>query len=99
MSKTMGAPDINGKTMVEERIVEHYCTQSLVDKCHARIRSHEGGWHPDFIPQLLSTVFYDIVNKDTWHMIKKFKNPTINYKVLSRLTTQKIKEFKPQIFY
>ena len=96
--KTMGATVKNMKEMTENVIVEDYVTKHLVDKAYAKIVNECEGWSSKYIPRLLSTVFYDLVNEETWNVVKKMKNPTINFKTLNSLTILKIKELKPELF-
>jgi hypothetical protein len=96
--KEMGAPLI-GCEIVEEKIVNKLVTESLVDKVVAKIiTSNDGVWSSKNIPQLIGTVFYDLVREDIWTMVKEFKNPTINFKTLSHYTTAKIKELRKDLF-
>lgn len=82
------------KKMVEEEIVKKYVTQALVEKEYAKIE----GWSSKKIPQLLNTVYHCLVKEEMWDIVKKFKNPTINFRTLSFLTTNRIKEIKPELF-
>jgi len=96
--KTMGAPIIKGEIMVEQDIVNKFCTTALIEKEFAKIVTEEGAWSSKFIPRLLNVVFYTLVKEDSWEIVKEFKNPTINYKVLSRVVTDKIKKEKMELF-
>ncbi len=93
----MGAP-IVGCEIVEEKIVAKYVTQALVDKVHAKIVNEMEGWSSKYIPRLIHTVYYDLVTEETWNFVKEFKNPKVDFKVLSHYTTAKIKEIKPELF-
>lgn len=93
----MGAPIIGGE-IVEEKIVLKYVTQALVDKVVAKITNEMEGWSSKYIPRLIHTVYYDLVTEETWNFVKEFKNPKIDFKVLSHYTTAKIKELKPELF-
>ena len=95
--KHHGAQATIEKDSVEERIALLYVTQALVDKVHAKVTG-EDGWSSRKIPQLLNTVFYDVVKEESWNYVKKFKNPTVNYKRLLSYCNQRIKELKPEIF-
>lgn len=95
--KEMGAPLI-GCEIVEEKIVAKLVTSSLVDKVVAKIINDTGGWSSKNIPQLINTVFYDLVREDAWTMVKDFKYPTINFKTLSHYTTAKVKELRKDLF-
>jgi len=96
-SKVMGTPIVNGTKLVEESIVNKYVTKALCDKVYAKIEN-DTGWSSRFIPRLLHTVYYDLVKEDCWNFIKENKQPTINFKTLQHLTTQKIKQLKPELF-
>ena len=93
----MGAPVV-GCEIVEEKIVDKYVTQALVDKVHAKIVNEMDGWSSKYIPRLIHTVYYDLVTEETWNFVKEFKNPKVDFKVLSHYTTAKIKELKPELF-
>jgi hypothetical protein len=93
----MGAPVVGGE-IVEEKIAAKYVTQALVDKVHAKIVNEMGGWSSKYIPRLISTVWYDVVTEETWNFVKEFKNPKVDFKVLSHYVTAKIKELKKELF-
>jgi hypothetical protein len=93
----MGAPVI-GCEIVEEKIASKYVTQALVDKVEAKIVNEMGGWSSKYIPRLINTVWYDVVTEETWNFVKEFKNPKVDFKVLSHYVTAKIKELKKELF-
>ena len=95
--KEMGAPILGG-SLVEEKIVAKYVTQHLVDKVVAKIELTHDGWHSKCIPQLLNTVFHDLVTEEMWDIIKTLKHPTVSFKVLNNLTISKVKELRPDLF-
>lgn len=95
--KAMGAPII-GPDAVEERIVEKFVTQHLVDKVQAKLSLENDGWHSKLIPQLLGVVFYDLIKEEMWEILKDFKNPKIDFGFLQRLTIARIKTLKPEVF-
>lgn len=95
--KAMGAPTLTEKKMVEQEIVDKYVTTALCEKVFAKIEA-DGGFSSKNIPQLLNTVYYDLVREDTWSFVKELKNPTVNFKTLQSLTFQKVKQTLPQLF-
>ena len=99
--KEMGAPIIGGET-IEEKIVAEYVDAHLIDKVVAKIENDrvdcDMSFNPRDIPRLLQTVFYDLVNEELWNIIKKHKNPKIDFAYLQRLTITKIKETRKDIF-
>jgi hypothetical protein len=95
---TFGAPIIQGERMVEQDIVEKFCTDALIEKEFAKIVAEVGKWESKLIPRLLGTVFYCLITESAWEMVKEFKNPIVNFKTLNRLTIDKIKERQSRLF-
>jgi hypothetical protein len=88
--------EITDKKMIEEEIASKYVTQSLVEKEYAKIALE--GWESKKIPQLLNTVYYCLIQEESWNIVKEFKRPTINFTTLYTLCIQKIKELLPHLF-
>ena len=97
--KEMGAPVIGGETL-EEKIVAEYVDEHFIGKVVAKIQLDNGDniFENGDIPRLLHTVFYDLVNEELWNIIKKHKNPKIDFAYLQRLTITKVKETRGDIF-
>lgn len=93
----MGCPVI-GHISNEERIVNEFVTDHFVRKTYDKIRVAEDGWKSQYIPRLLNTVFYDLITEEMWEILKKYKNPTLNFKFLQNLTIKKVKELLPEVF-
>jgi hypothetical protein len=96
--KEMGPVVKESKTLVEQKIVADCVDSHLVEKTHAKIINDEGGWSSKLIPRLLHTVYHDLISEELWDVVKKHKNPTVNFRTLNTLTTMKIKELKPELF-
>lgn len=86
-----------GQETIEFKIVEKYITLALCEKNFSKIKN-ETGFSSKNIPQLLNTIFYDLINEDMWDILKRFKNPKIDFNKLKQHTIVKIKEHLPQIF-
>jgi len=97
-AKEMGAPNKVVKQMIEQSIVDEFVTKHLVEKTYDKIRVENNGWKSKYIPRLLQTVFYDLVNEEAWNFVKKHRNPVINFKTLNTVCVMKIKELKPDLF-
>ena len=80
-TKEMGA-STTILSMIEESIAKKYVTQALVDKVTAKIELDNNGLSSKNIPQLLNTVYYDIIREDMWSILKDFKKATINFGML-----------------
>lgn len=96
-AKAMGVAEIGGEVL-EEKIVKEFVTQHVVDKVHAKIVNAEGEWSSKFIPRLLGEVWHDLVTEEMWEIIKKHKNPKIDFGGLQRFTQLKVKELRKDIF-
>jgi len=96
--KAMGPTDIQTKAIIEEKVALDYVTEAMVDKAYANIVSEQGGWSSQYIPRLLSTVFHDLVTEEIWTIVKKMKNPTIDFRMLLKFTTNRIKSLKSNLF-
>ena len=99
-NKEMGAPLIGSTSMLEEKIVDKYCTEALVEKNYAKITNQTPGntWSSKDIPKLFGMVFYDLIQEESWNFIKFFKSPTIDYQTLYHFVINKIKEVKKELF-
>lgn len=90
--------DKEGYGETEISIVNTYITEALIDKEKAKIELEKGGWESKYIRQLLGTVYHCLIEEEMWNILKKYKNPTINFKQLQALTIAKIKELKEDLF-
>ena len=77
---------------IEKDIIEKYITKSLVEKEQAKIINECGDWSSKYISRLLGIIWHTFIDEETFHFIKDFKNPIIDFKVLNRLCNEKIKE-------
>jgi len=83
---------------IEQKIAEKYISEHFVEKTYAKIVNDIGEWDKKFIPRLLQTIYYDLINEEIWSIIKKNKNPVIDFSRLYGLMIAKIKEIKPELF-
>lgn len=95
--KEMGVADGGERKLVEQEIAREYVTAALCEKVYAKI-DNEGGFTQRRIPQLLNTVFYDVVKEDTWNFVKKHKNPTINFSTLKYFVFEEVKAKLNRLF-
>lgn len=80
-----------------ERLGSKFVTKHLVDKVYAKIVS-DSGWSKGQIPRLLNTVYHDLILEEMWDILKKYKNPKIDFYYLNKLTAIKTKELLPDVF-
>ena len=96
--KTMGAPEMEGTTIVEEKIIDNYLTEDLIEKEFAKIKNKHDGWRSQYIPELLGRVYHTLITEETWNFIKEYNRPQIDFSDLKYMTNNKIKEVKSEIF-
>lgn len=89
--------DISEQKPVEFQIVETFVTEAFVRKELAKIELVEP-WSSKLIPKLLNTVFHELIVEEMWNILKRFKNPKLNFKDLNSLTISKVKELLPDKF-
>jgi len=89
--REMGAPEVNATALLEDKIVSEFVTTDFVMKEKNKIETSEG-WTSKQIPHLLGVVFYELIRENMWDILKKHKNPEINFQLLQRLTIKKTKE-------
>jgi len=87
---------IENKNTVEQKIVDKYLTDSLIEKEYSKIAVD--GWSSKYIPKLMGILFYTLIKEESFNFVKEFKNPVIDFKELNRLVNQRIKEVKSELF-
>jgi hypothetical protein len=85
-----------GKEAVENKIIEQFFRRETVEKIFASMKIE--GFSSKRIPELLNRCWHDFIQEEIWIMIKKYKNPIIDFKKLSILYTMEIKKQFPEIF-
>ena len=63
-------------------------TEHVVQKIVAEIQP----WASREIPHLLGRVWHEFITEEMWHILQKYKNPTINFKALHRFIIKRVKE-------
>ncbi len=96
--QTMGAPVTRGMAFIEEKIVLDFLSDDVIEKAYANIVNDSGEWSSKFIQRLLGVVYHDFVRECIWEILKKNKNPKIDFKVLQRFTVLRVKSVKPELF-
>lgn len=81
----------------EKRIAIKYVTEGRIEKILAKILG-ENTWSKKYIPQLLGTVWHDVVTEESWQMLKEFHNPTVDFKRFLKEVENRVKELRPELF-
>lgn len=75
---------------VENKITIEYCTKEFVLKELAKIELETGGWDRKLIPRVISTVVSTLIKEEMWDIIKKYKNPTVDFSILFKCLRDQI---------
>jgi len=90
---------------IELAIQEQYVTKARVEKICNKLLNVVHKTSEDLslilitklemqhIPRIINMVWYDIITEDMNDILKKFKNPTIDFKLLKRLVFERAKEY------
>ena len=87
-------------TNIEQDIVDKFCTEAFVEKELAKILEEVGAenWNNKYIGRCLGTVWHTLIEEESFNIVKKFKNPTINFSVLYVIVQEKTKEVMQKVF-
>ncbi len=89
--RSEGCPKTQNK-LTEHEIVEQFCTKAFIEKEQQKIINDKGDWSSKYIPELLGRVWHEFIKEEAFNFIKKFKNPTINFKTMQACVVRKIKK-------
>ena len=83
-----------GEDAIERAIQVQYVTAARVEKIRNKIADTQVE-RPGMkeIPKLINMVWYDIITEDMNDILKRLKDPTINFKLLKRLVFDRAKEY------
>lgn len=83
-----------GEDAIERAIQVQYVTAARVEKIKNKIEDTQVE-RPGTkeIPKVINMVWYDIITEDMNDILKRLKDPTINFKLLKRLVFERAKEY------
>lgn len=77
--------------------IANVCGTDLAGSPNA-VQEIEATYRKKIIPQLLGRVFHDLVTEEIWPILKKHKNPTIDFRLLNRHVVQQVKKLSEDLF-
>ena len=84
---------------IEEKICNDLCTPEFIEKEYNKILNENNGvWTSKMIPKLLGIIWHTFIVEESFNMIKKYKEPKIDYRLLHKFVNDKIKEVKKELF-
>lgn len=75
---------------IEQQIITKFLTPELIQKEHNKFIL-EHSWSPELIPQFLGVMWNTFFSEEMFNAVKKFHEPTINFKTLHSLAVKQIK--------
>ena len=97
-AKKTSTPPIVGRS-VECDIVDHFVTSALVEKEFSKIVNENGGqFENKLVGKFLGVLWYTFITEEMFNVLRKFKNPTINFKLLHKMVVDRAKDIKADIF-
>lgn len=86
---------VTNQSTVEQDIAERFVTSHLVEKEYAKLIA---AGVKNIQASLLGTVYKTMLEEEIWDILKKFKNPIIDFKALQKAVYNKVKELKKELF-
>lgn len=83
---------------VEDQIIMLYVTEDFITKEYAKLLENGNEWSKKMIPRLFNTVYHTLIQEEIWNVLKKFKNPKIDFGSLEYKVRLRIKEVLPDCF-
>jgi len=93
-NKIFGCKLQKTKQEIEEKIVNEFLTDFLIEKEYQKIKLLNNGWESKQIARLLQTLYYEFIKDNMWNILKKYKSPIIDFKLLNNFIQKKIKQTK-----
>lgn len=91
--QTRLAARLNGE-MIEEAIALDFVSDHLINKEIAKIQNERGytRLEPKMIGETMGKVWHALITEEIWDILKKYRNPKIDFSLLRKLCDQKIKD-------
>lgn len=80
-------------TKICEKIKDQELTKWMLKQTNEKITENVTRLEMKHIPQVINMVWYDIITEDMNDILKRLKDPTINFKLLKRLVFDRAKEY------
>ena len=75
---------------IEKIIADEFITRAYCEKELDKIKATDG-WNETMIPRLLGSIWHEFVSEEMWNVLKRHKNPIIDFGRLQRAVYERIK--------
>jgi len=83
---------------IEQKIIDDFFTKDFVKKEYAKLFNENNCFNSKMIAKLLGIIWFTFIDEEIWNIIKKLKNPKIDFNFLHRLVIEKTKNYLPEVF-
>lgn len=75
---------------IESDIVDKFVTNALIEKEYYKVvNENNGEFDKKLISKILNMVYYCLITEELWNILKKYKNPKIDFKTLHKRVSKK----------
>jgi len=96
-AEVFGVPKVKMSGGLETKLAQQYVTPGRVEKIVAKMLD-AAPWTPRRIPELFSRVWHDVIEEEMWDIVKKHKNPIVDFKQFYSAVVRQIKAARPELF-
>lgn len=83
---------------IEAQIINDFCTDAFVEKEIAKLYGKLGTFENSHIGRYIATIYHEFIVENAWDIVKKYKNPKIDFKIINSLCTDRIKSMMIKFF-
>ena len=91
-------PKYTPEDSLEKQIAANFLTVEFIEKEYNKICVEMNGWRAQYIGRFLGTVWHEFINDYIFDIIKKYRNPVIDFKILQTCVNDIIKQTKTELF-
>lgn len=81
------------ETTIEQQITTKYLTTAFLEKEFTKLKNELGSWKSEYTPRYLSTIYNVFIHEEIWDILKDYKNPTINFRLLQKSIYSQARKF------
>lgn len=83
----------NNDISFEQIITNKYLTTTVLEKEFLKLKEMTGSWNSKLTPNYLNIIYNTFIHEELWDILKDYKNPTINFKLLQKSIYAKARDF------
>lgn len=78
---------------IEQQIAAKYLTTAFLEKEFTKLKNELGSWKSEYTIRYLNTIYNVFIHEEIWDILKDYKNPTINFRLLQKSIYSQAREF------